>query len=502
MNQPNCPAVSQVSEPFIHAVECWDLERLYKDLTAAKQRYRASDRQKLTTTEKAHLRGFLCGNSPQEIAAELHRDCRGLRVDWSRGLYRYVETLTETPLKSWKDIPKLLNRYRLPCYEIPIAPPDGLEIEPEITTEKQSAKNPQIDWGEAVDVSSFYGRTEELATLQQWIVGDRVRVVAIAGMPGIGKTTLASKLLREVAGDFDRVIWRSLDGTPPLIDILSQLITFLSGDGTTSSKWHENHDSAKAAIALRSRSLPHTIPENSPPDSNPDSSNQGLRELIDCLQQQRCLLIFDRWANLFAEHAFAGTYRSECRGYGELLHQAATLPHQSCIILTSAVVPKAIATLSGVRRPVRSLKLPGLHEDAEYLLREKSLWETDRYSDLIAAYGGNPLVLQIVATTIGEMFGGQISEFLKHDWFVGDYDDRIARHFRQLTDAEWEILDYLKNKPQPVTLIELASTCETDQELQALESLQRRSLVKLIRKNYQVRYTVPNLVRHCAIAHN
>jgi hypothetical protein len=311
---------------------------------------------------------------------------------------------------------------------------------------------------------------------------------------------LASKLLREVAGDFDRVIWRSLDCTPPLIDILSQLIAFLSADGTTSSNFHQSCESVKAAIALRVRSLPHTVPENSPPDGNPDCLNEGLRELIDCLQRQRCLLIFDRWASLFAECAFAGTYRSECRGYSELLHQVATLPHQSCIVLTSAVVPKAIATLSGSQRPVRAFKLSGLHEDAKYLLQDKGLWETERYSDLIAAYGGNPLALQIVSTTIWEMFGGQISEFLKYDWFVGDYDDRIARHFRQLTDSEWAILNYLKKKPQPVTLIEIASTCETDQELQALESLQRRSLVKQIRQNNQVKYTVPNLVRHCAIA--
>ena len=34
-----------------------------------------------------------------------------------------------------------------------------------------TAKNHQ-DWGEAIDVSTFYGRTEELATLRRWIAND------------------------------------------------------------------------------------------------------------------------------------------------------------------------------------------------------------------------------------------------------------------------------------------------------------------------------------------
>ncbi|MEH2212276.1 hypothetical protein [Nostoc sp.] len=37
---------------------------------------------------------------------------------------------------------------------------------------------PHIDWGEAIDVSRFYGRTTELETLSQWIVRDRTAIFA------------------------------------------------------------------------------------------------------------------------------------------------------------------------------------------------------------------------------------------------------------------------------------------------------------------------------------
>jgi transcriptional regulator with XRE-family HTH domain len=40
------------------------------------------------------------------------------------------------------------------------------------------------DWGEAPDVSLFYGREGELATLAEWIVNDGCRLVAVLGMGG------------------------------------------------------------------------------------------------------------------------------------------------------------------------------------------------------------------------------------------------------------------------------------------------------------------------------
>ncbi len=86
----------------------------------------------------------------------------------------------------------------------------------------------QVDWGEATNISLFYGRSQELFQLEQWIVTQRFRVVAILGMGGIGKTSLSVQLTQKIKSDFEYVIWRSLRNAPPLSEILTEIIQFLS----------------------------------------------------------------------------------------------------------------------------------------------------------------------------------------------------------------------------------------------------------------------------------
>lgn len=81
----------------------------------------------------------------------------------------------------------------------------------------------QQDWGEATDVSLFYGRSQELRSLEQWIVDQKCHLVAIFAVGGIGETTLSVKITaQQEKSQF--VIWRSLVHAPLLSAILAQLL--------------------------------------------------------------------------------------------------------------------------------------------------------------------------------------------------------------------------------------------------------------------------------------
>ncbi|MDF5707120.1 MAG: hypothetical protein PUP90_05410 [Nostoc sp. S4] len=98
--------MTPIPQPFTQAENDWNLTSLCQDLTSAKQQISGKPKQ-LTPLEITCLKGLLCGYSPSEIAAAINREVRGLRVDLSRGLYRYIEVLTKRPsntLKDWREV--------------------------------------------------------------------------------------------------------------------------------------------------------------------------------------------------------------------------------------------------------------------------------------------------------------------------------------------------------------------------------------------------------------
>ncbi|HAZ43901.1 MAG TPA: helix-turn-helix domain containing protein [Cyanobacteria bacterium UBA11369] len=93
-------------DPFSEAAIHWNLERLYKDLSAAKGK-------PLTPVEELRLRGLLCGYSPAEIAEKLDKDIKGVGVDLSKTIYNYVKNLvgknSEEKIDNWRNITQWLE---------------------------------------------------------------------------------------------------------------------------------------------------------------------------------------------------------------------------------------------------------------------------------------------------------------------------------------------------------------------------------------------------------
>lgn len=97
--------MASTNEQFAQAANNWDLETLYTDVASAKGK-------RLTPVEKLHLRGLLCGYSPDEIAARLNKNVKGVEVDLCNTLYKYVKNLVDKcdeKVENWRNITEWLE---------------------------------------------------------------------------------------------------------------------------------------------------------------------------------------------------------------------------------------------------------------------------------------------------------------------------------------------------------------------------------------------------------
>jgi len=318
----------------------------------------------------------------------------------------------------------------------------------------KSKVNNRKDWGEAICVSNFYGRTEELATLKQWLLHDGCRLVALLGIGGVGKTCLSVKLAEQVQDQFECVIWRSLQDAPPINELLANLIQFLSNEQETEADL-------------------------------PERSKDRISRLMGYIHKHRCLVVLDNAESLLCSGSRAGQYREGCEEYGELLKRVGEVTHQSCLVVTTREKPKEVAPLEGEALPVRSFRLRGFsNAEGQEILKIKGLsGSEEEFRTLIERYAGNALALKIVTTTILDLFDGDIYEFLKQDTGVfGDIRDLLDQQFERLLDPEKEIMYWLAIDREPVALSELREDFVSPRRkrnlLAALESLERRSLIE------------------------
>ncbi len=335
----------------------------------------------------------------------------------------------------------------------------------------------RADWGEAPDVEGFVGRAEELATLRTWIADEQSRLIAVIGMGGIGKTALAARAARIVAGQFECVFWRSLVNGPPLSNVLTELIGHLLGE--------------------------FSVPRS-------DRIDEQIRRVMEYLRSHRCLIVLDNVEGIL-EAGAAGRFREGYEGYGQLIRQFSECPHQSTALLTSRERPRDFALVERVDgTELHAFELKGLDGDAARELPglESIAASDDDWQTLVEHFSGNPLALRLVAEKVLDLFGGDLSHFLAAGLpLFDDVRDILDRQFERLTPLERDVMCWLAIVREPVTpdeiRVRLVPAVSASELLQIMHSLSLRTLVEhrsgtFLLQNVITEYVTDRIVEQAA----
>ncbi|MGB8687646.1 MAG: NB-ARC domain-containing protein, partial [Microcoleus sp.] len=278
-------------------------------------------------------------------------------------------------------------------------------------------------------VRNWVQRTKEIDTLKTLIVEPHLVgavppcppwgvpiAISIVGLPGIGKTTLISQLIRQLHTEktpFTSAAWQSLQSAtgkaPPCDRTIDSLLFTLSNGEITATTNAENDCGKKT--------------EN----------------LLKILREKPCLLVFDRADTLLktGEAKAAGYFAEDCAEYAWLFKQLLETEHQSKILFTSR---ESLAELPST--VTREIPLNGLDRDAAIsLLQSFNLTaNAEELAEMCDRYQGHPKALQLVAALIrdNDEFQGNVGKLLQdRDWLlIRDIKSLIDEIIVRLSDLE------------------------------------------------------------------
>lgn len=322
------------------------------------------------------------------------------------------------------------------------------------TTPQPEQTQPYLDLGTAPDISHFYGRTEELNTLEKWLISDRCRLIAILGVNGIGKTALFRQLIEQIQTHFDYIIYRSLYWSPTLDKLLTQLLQ----------------------IFPKSENIP-------------EDTEDKISLLLNYFRQYRCLIILDDLHQLFKPEQLSGHYKTSYENYYLFFNLIGKQCHQSVVILSSQEKPQEIALLEKKNTFIRSLILSSLGSAAKEILKNYKLLDEENWDTLIDNYQGNPDWLEITAAMIQDLFRGSVAEFLAYSplTLADSLKDKLDEQFQRLAELEKEVMAILAKDNSPISLGHLFNrlSVSPSELLNVIDSLKRRILLELKQQNQE-----------------
>lgn len=278
------------------------------------------------------------------------------------------------------------------------------------------------------NVIQLAGRSSELRILEEKCFQDKLRLAFIAGMGGIGKSTLISVFVDLHKDNFDFISWIDLRNPIHPEDLLDELIKLFSNQ--------TNFDTSA-------------------------NFSSKIEYLLEYLTKNRCLILLDNFESVLDSKTgqAKSKYRDNFELYEFIINRLAHHPHKSLLLITSRVVPNDIDLLSRAKEKADILFLKGLSiKESVELLSYFEIFgtEEDRLT-LAAYYAGNPFAIKLCASFICEWYDGLIGSFLKDNiLLLGDLENMIQEQIERVSPIGQKLLFWLAIERRPLTMSELS----------------------------------------------
>ncbi len=419
----------------------------------------------------------------ETYASETHVRSIGSKL-WKTLSKILGENITKTNFRTILENAKIYNFAPVLCKDnvtsnINICPSNP-RASPTKTNSQQTPNQHIIDLDKAPEIINFYGRTDELSTLSKWIVSDRLRVISLLGISGIGKTTLSLKLIQEInrfgnqngfMGNQDRFG----DQTP------TNLTEEINGFRDQTPTFNYIIYRTLRFSPTLTQTLTNLLQIFAPETETSDNIETLLSQLQKYLKKYRCCIIFDDVQKLFSPGKLAGQYKSGYEDYRDFFQLLVTVCHQSCLLLISREKIPEIIKLETENYPVRTLILGSLGNADQEIFQKHQLANRESWEKLINNYQGNPRWLDMVATTIQELFSGQVAEFLEYETLIlpETLQGELEQQFQDLSPMEIRIMEQIAKQNQPISIGEIIrnSQLSIQESVNLIQSLKKRLLL-------------------------